>query len=84
VTKEVPKFSYDVRTVLVPKNVNEDYVVMETRMVTDLNPKAYLNRVGAACKSVNTDYVDVERRMVTFIFIIIFFYYINIAILIII
>ena len=36
VTKEVPMFSYDIRTVLVPKSVNEDYVVMETRMVTDL------------------------------------------------
>ena len=57
VTKEVPKFSYDVRTVLVPKNVNEDYVVMETRMVTDPNPKPHLSRVGTACKSVNTDHV---------------------------
>ena len=33
VTKEVPKFSFDVRTVLVPKTVIEDYTVMETRMV---------------------------------------------------
>jgi hypothetical protein len=38
VTKEIPKFSYDVRTVLVPKSVNEDYVVMETRMVTRPKP----------------------------------------------
>jgi hypothetical protein len=33
VTKEVPVCAYDVRTVLVPKTVIEDYTVMETRMV---------------------------------------------------
>lgn len=38
--REVPKYAYNVRTVMVPKSVTEDYTVMETSMVAIQIPVA--------------------------------------------
>jgi len=65
VQREVPKCAYDVRTVLVPKQVMEDYIVQETRMVAIQIPVTYQRSKWISIpREISIPRPMVEKRMI--------------------
>jgi len=66
VQRAVPVCSYDVRTVLVPKQVVEDYVVQETRMVAIQIPVAYQRSKWISVpREISIPRPMIEKRVIT-------------------